>query len=52
MIKWITIQLMKYWLKRAKKHHSKETNTIVKQSYSNLIRNYKNTIVYLEAQKR
>jgi hypothetical protein len=46
----ITIWLMKYNLKKTIKKQALVDNTIVKSAYSNMIRNYKDTIMYLEAQ--
>ncbi len=48
-MKWITILLMKYALKQAIGKQSKEQNYIVKCAYNNLIKNYKDTIMFLEA---
>ena len=41
---------MKRNLKNAIKKHEKETNSIVKSAYANLVKNYKDTIMYLEAE--
>jgi hypothetical protein len=50
-MKWITILLMKHALKKAIKKESKCDNSIIKSAYKNLIKNYKNTIMFLEADK-
>lgn len=49
-MKKITVWLMKRNLKNAIKKHENETNSIVKSAYANLIKNYKDTIMYLEAE--
>lgn len=41
---------MKCNLKNAIKKHENEANSIVKSAYANLIKNYKDTIMYLEAE--
>lgn len=41
---------MKINLKKAIKKQKNETNTIVISAYNNLIRNYKDTIMFLEAE--
>lgn len=41
---------MKRNLKNAIKKHENETNSIVKSAYANLVKNYKDTIMYLEAE--
>lgn len=41
---------MKRNLKNAVKKNEKETNSIVKSAYANLVKNYKDTIMYLEAE--
>ena len=47
-MKWLTIQLMKYSLNVVIKKQAKEENSIVKSAYSNVIKNYKHTIMFLE----
>jgi len=49
-MKKLTLWLMRYNLKNAIKKQEKETNSIVKSAYNNLIKNYKHTIMFLEAQ--
>lgn len=46
---WITIKLMEYQLKKAKKQYSKVREDYVKSSYSKLIESYKTTIMFLKA---
>jgi hypothetical protein len=46
---WITIKLMEYQLKKAKKQKSKAREYLVEASYLNLIKSYKNTIMFLKA---
>lgn len=41
---------MKRNLKNAIKKQEKETNSIVKSAYNNLVKNYKDTIMFLEAE--
>ena len=48
---WITIKLMEYQLKKAKKQQSKARESFVYAAYLNLITNYKNTIMYLKANR-
>ena len=49
-MKKLTVWLMKRNLKNAIKKHENETNTIVKSAYANLVKNYEDTIMYLEAE--
>jgi len=48
-MKYITIMLMKYQLRKAKRQQRKNDNTIVKQAFEHLIENYKSTIMFLDA---
>ncbi len=48
---WITIKLMEYQLKKAKRQKSKAKESFVESAYLNLITNYKNTIMYLKANR-
>lgn len=41
---------MKYNLKKAIEKQKKETNSIINSAYNNLIKNYKDTIMFLEAE--
>ena len=50
-MKWLTIQLMKYNLMVAIRKQAKVDNLIVKSAYNNLIKNYKDTIMFLEVSK-
>jgi hypothetical protein len=45
----IAIWIMKNRLKKAEKDRLKLNNSIVERAYDNMIKNYKNTIMYLEA---
>lgn len=45
----IAIWIMKNRLKKAQKAQNKLDNTIVAQAYQNMINNYKDTIMFLEA---
>ena len=49
-MKKLIVWLMKRNLKNAAKKHENESNSIVKSAYANMIKNYKNTIMYLEAE--
>ena len=49
-MKWVTILLMKYALKLALKKNQKEQNSVLKTAYGHMIKNYKNTIMFLEAE--
>ena len=46
---WIAIIIMKMMLKKAKTNKFKCNNTIVKQAYDNMIKNYEHTIMFLKA---
>ena len=48
-MKWITIKLMKLQLKLVNKQQTKLDNSIVSQAYGNMIKTYKEAIMYLEA---
>ena len=48
----IAIIIMKNRLKKAQKDQEKLNNTIVIQAYNNMIKNYKDTIMFLEAQSK
>lgn len=45
----IAIMVMKIMLKRAKNELSACDNSIVKQAYTHMIKNYEDTIMFLEA---
>jgi hypothetical protein len=49
-MKKLTLWLMKYNLKQAIKKQELEENTIIKAAYNNLIKNYKDTIMFLDAE--
>ena len=51
MIRLIAIWIMKNRLKEAKEAQKKLDNTIVIQAYNNMIKNFKDTIMFLEAHK-
>lgn len=50
-MRWITIKLMEYSLRLAIKKQEKETNSIFKSAYKNLIKNYEDTIMFLKAER-
>jgi len=45
----IAIMIMKIMLKKAKKNRLVYDNTIVKQAYDEMIKNYEDTIMFLKA---
>lgn len=47
-MKWLTIQLMKYNLNVVIKKQAKVDNSIVRGAYNNVIKNYKDTIMFLK----
>jgi hypothetical protein len=49
-MKKLTLWLMKYNLKKAIKKQELQDNSIVKSAYNNLIKNYKDTIMFLESE--
>jgi hypothetical protein len=46
---WITIKLMEYQLKKAKKQRSKAREDYVEASYFRLIKSYETAIMFLKA---
>jgi hypothetical protein len=48
----IAIWVMRNRLKKAEKDKLKLDNSIVEKAYDNIIKNYKNTIMYLEANSK
>jgi uncharacterized protein YozE (UPF0346 family) len=48
----IAIWVMRNRLKKAEKDKLKLDNSIVEKAYDNMIKNYKNTIMYLEANSK
>ena len=51
MIRLIAIWIMKNRLKEAKEAQKKLDNTIVIQTYDNMIKNFKDTVMFLKAHK-
>ena len=51
MIRLIAIWIMKNRLKEAKEAQKKLDNTIVIQAYDNMIKNFKDTVMFLKAHK-
>lgn len=51
LIKKVTIILMKYALKRAKKKLESVDNSIIAHAYSDLIKSYENAILFLGVDK-
>ena len=49
---WITVKLMKYQLKKAKKQLSKQEYSFTKQAFGDMIKSYKRTIIFLEANSK
>jgi hypothetical protein len=48
---WLTLKLMQYQLKKAKKQHNKEERSIIKRALSHMVKSYESTIMFLEANK-
>ena len=48
-MKWLTIKLMELQLKRVKKQRLNIDNDIVSQAYGNMIKTYKDSIMFLKA---
>ncbi len=48
----IAIMVMKLMLTKAKNDRFRCDNTIVKGAYSNMIKNYEDTIMFLEANRK
>jgi hypothetical protein len=48
-MKWITIKLMELQLQLVSKQQKKLQNSILSQAYGNMIKTYKDAIMYLEA---
>jgi len=48
-MKWITIQLMRYQLKKAERQQDQEEHDIIARAYRDLIKSYETTILFLEA---
>lgn len=49
MRNWITLKLMQYQLKKAKKQHSKEQHPIVKRAIDDMVKSYESAIGFIEA---
>lgn len=50
-MKWITIKLMQYQLKKAKKKRDCEEWDILARAYGDLIRSYESAIMFLHSDK-
>lgn len=48
-MKWITIKLMKYQLRLAKRNQENQENDIIKRAYQHAIECYRDTIMFLDA---
>ena len=46
---WITLKLMRYQLKKARKQHSYQEDTILTRAYNDMVKSYKSAIMFLEA---
>lgn len=51
-MKWITIKLMQYQLKKAKKKLNKQKYSFMKTAFSNMIKSYEVAIMYLESSNK
>lgn len=51
IMKWITIKLMNYQTKKAKKQFDKEKNYILKKAMRDMIESYKDTVMFIKANK-
>ena len=47
---WILVKMLRYKIYRAEKK-KKRSGNILEKAYENMIKNFKNTIMYLEANK-
>jgi hypothetical protein len=52
IIRFTTLIMMKYMLSRVKKKHETCDNDIVQHAYRNIIKNYEDTILYLNAMRK
>jgi len=46
---WITLKLMQYQLKKAKKQSSKQEYSFAKRAFSDMVKSYESTIMFIEA---
>ena len=46
---WITLKLMRYQLKKAKRQQDQEEYDIIARAYRDLIKSYETAILFLEA---
>ena len=51
-INWITIKLMKYQAIKAEKQKLKQEYSFMKRAFSDMEKNYKSTIMFLEANNK
>ena len=46
---WITLRLMKHQLKKAKKKVNKQEYSFMKRAFTDMVKSYESTIMFLEA---
>ena len=46
---WITVKLMKYQLRKAKKQLDRQDNPIMQKAFSDMVTSYKTTIMFLKS---
>lgn len=49
---WITLKLMKYQLKKAKKQVDKHEYSFIKRAFGDMVKSYESTIMFLEANSK
>ena len=49
---WITIKLMQYQLKKAKRQHKNEEHDIIKRAKSDMVKSYKTAVMFLKANSK
>ena len=52
IMNWITIQLMKYQLKKTQMQQDKEEYELIARAYNECIKTYKNAIMFLESNSK
>jgi hypothetical protein len=48
IMNWITIKLMQYQLKKAKRQLSKQKHSFIKRAFGDMVKCYENTIIFLK----
>ena len=49
---WLTLKLMQYQLKKAQKQHEEETHSVIKRAKADMVKSYKNTIMFIKANSK